>query len=71
MMLLTKDAFYQGKKDGLYGLSNRECESHALNYEPNQRTAYFKGLICGMMGNHQARVEQRRFWNQSGRGLAR
>jgi hypothetical protein len=64
-MLLTKDSFYQGKKDGLYGVSDRTAKEHASLYDGHAISNYWQGFICGSRARSQAIIEHRQFWNDS------
>jgi len=64
-MLLTKDSFYQGKKDGLIGVSDRTAKEHASAYNGHAISKYWQGFICGSRARSQAIVEHKQFWNNT------
>jgi hypothetical protein len=55
-MLLSKDAFWQGKKDALNGLEYRDAERHAQLYTPDQLPRFTAGYITGLNARHRAQL---------------
>ena len=65
-MILTKDAFSQGKKDGLLGFSQRQAEAHCDAYPADKKSNYINGYIYGRRERSRARIMQQKIWNLKG-----